>query len=199
VRATHFYRFGREIMRMVLRVMHRPRIEGVEHMPADGGVVIASNHESFLDIPLIACSTPRHVAFVARSTLRQSRLLAFIMQQSGVILVHRDRPDHSAVRSMVEYLQHGGCVALFPEGTRSRTGDLGRFRSGAVIAARKAGVPIVPAGIRGCREVFPPGRKVPKRGPIEIRLGAPIDSGRSDALEELRRSISRLRSAEPEQ
>lgn len=198
VRATPFYRFGRAIMRGVLRVMHRPRIEGLEHLPDEGGVVIASNHESFLDIPLVACSTRRHVAFVARSTLRQSRFLAYVMRQSGVILVHRDRPEHSAVRSMVEYLKRGGCVALFPEGTRTRTGALGHFRSGAVVAARKAGVPIVPAGVRGCRAVFPPERRFPKPGPVEIRFGAPIDSARPDALEELQRSIRRLRAPEPE-
>ncbi len=192
VDSTLFYSVGRLISKGVLLAMHRPAVEGTEHMPREGGVVIASNHQSFVDITLIASAVRRHVAFVARSTLRQSRLLAFIMKQSGVILVHRDRADHSAVRSMVDYLQRGGCVALFPEGTRTRTGSLGRLRSGAVIAARKAGVPIVPAGVRGCFDIFPPGRKIPRFGRVGLRFGAPIDPSADGALETLRAEIARL-------
>ncbi|MEW6072244.1 MAG: lysophospholipid acyltransferase family protein [Planctomycetota bacterium] len=196
VESTLFYRTGRLLLRGILGAMHRPLVEGREHLPRTGGVVIASNHQSFLDIPLIATSTARHVAFVARSTLRQSRLLAFVMRQSGVILVHRDRPDHSAVRAMVDYLARGGCVCVFPEGTRTRDGSLGRFRSGAVVAARKARVPIVPAGVRGCRNVFPPARRFPRFGRIGLRFGPPLDPTEPGALERLRAEISVLAGAD---
>ena len=195
VDSTAFYRVGRLVCKGVLTLMNRPVIEGVEHLPREGGVVIASNHQSFLDIPLIAMATRRHVAFVARSTLRQSRVLALIMRQSGVILVHRDRPDHSSVRSMVDYLERGGCVALFPEGTRTKDGSLGRFRSGAVIAARKAGVPIVPVGIRGCIDVLSRDQKFPRFGRVGIRFGSPLDPRTPETLERLREDIAALSGA----
>lgn len=196
VRKTPVYRLGSGFLNLVLYLMCRRRVEGLEHLPLEGGCVIASNHQSYLDIPLISGATSRHVSFVGRSTLSRSRMIGFLMVQSGAVFVRRDQPAHSAVRAMVQHLELGDCVALFPEGTRSADGRLGRFRSGAIMAARKAGVPVVPVGVRGCIDAMPRTAKFPRPRKVAIRFGPPIDSALPDALEQLRVAVTALSGAD---
>lgn len=177
VAKTLVYRLGRLAVRIYLVLAHRMRVEEPEHLPAEGGVLVVANHQSVLDIPLIAASTRRHVAFVARDSLARSPLMAFVMRRSGAILIRRGTGDRAALRAMVAHLERGDCVAVFPEGTRTRDGSLGPFRSGALLAARQAGVPVVPAAIRGCIEALPRERRLPIPRRVAVRYAAPIDPG----------------------
>jgi 1-acyl-sn-glycerol-3-phosphate acyltransferase len=175
-----------------LKLWHRLRIEGREHLPREGGVLIASNHQSFLDIPLLAVAAPRHVAFVARSTLASSRVVAFLMRASDSVFVRQNTADRAALEGMIAHLQDGDCVAVFPEGTRTNDGTLGDFRPGAAVAARRAGVPVVPFAISGAFEALPRGRLFPRPLRITVRIGAPIAPGTEDALEQARGVIAAL-------
>lgn len=167
------------------KVYHRLRVEGREHLPPTGGAVIASNHQSHLDILTIAASTNRHVAFVARDTLANWRWLAFTMRGCGAILIQRSSSDRRALRAMVRHLERGDVVVIFPEGTRTRSGELGEFKGGALLAARMAKVPIVPVGTRGAIEAWPRSRALPAPRKIALRYGPPIDSALPDAQERL--------------
>lgn len=193
-RSTLVYRLGRFAVWTELKLLHRARVEGRERLPREGGVLVVSNHQSFLDIPLVAiAAAPRHVAFVARDTLARSRFLAFVMRQSGTILIKRGEADRRAIRAIAAHLKAGDCVSMFPEGTRSRDGSLGTFRGGAVLAARMTGAPIVPAGIRGGIQAFPRDAGLPRPGQrMGIRFGEPIDPRDPDAMETARAAIAEL-------
>jgi len=192
VHSTLVYRAGRGLTRWVWRLLFRPRLEGRQNLPATGAGLLCANHQSFLDIPLVAHLTARHVCFVARDSLARSRLLAWIMHHSGAVLVRRGQADRAALREMVAHLERGDLVAVFPEGTRSPDGSLGTLHAGALLAARQAGVPIYPVGIRGAFEAWPRERRLPRRRRIAVRVGAPIDPAVPDALERLRDSLAAL-------
>ena len=190
VNARPVYRLVRGSLVVYLRLWHRLRIQGREHLPREGGVLIASNHQSFLDIGIVAAAAPRHVAFVARSTLATSRLVAFLMRESGSVFVRQNSADRAALEDMIGHLRQGDCVAVFPEGTRTRDGNLGVFRPGAAVAARRAGVPVVPLAISGAFEALPRGRLFPRPVRLTARFGPAIAGGTEDALERARDTIA---------
>ncbi|MBK7876648.1 MAG: 1-acyl-sn-glycerol-3-phosphate acyltransferase [Planctomycetes bacterium] len=163
------------------KLYHRLRVEGYENIPKEGGAVLASNHQSHLDILTIASSNRRHVAFVARDTLAHWKWLAFTMRGCGAILIQRNSSDRKALRAMAQHLERGDLVVIFPEGTRTQDGALGEFKGGALLAARMAKVPIVPVGTRGAIEAWPRSRPIPFPKQIAVRFGAPIDSAAPDA------------------
>lgn len=192
-RQTLVYRVGSRASLYFCKLYCRLRVEGRSNLPRTGGAVLAANHQSFLDIPLIGgCAVPRHVAFVARDSLADWRWLAFVMRQSGAVLVRRGTSDRRALRQMADHLVAGDLVAIYPEGTRTRDGSLQEFKGGALLAARLAKVPIVPVGIRGAFEAWPRGVLVPRPRKIGVRFGAPIDSALPDAQERLVASIQTL-------
>jgi 1-acyl-sn-glycerol-3-phosphate acyltransferase len=174
------------------RVWHRVRVEGLENLPKEGGAVLAANHQSFLDILLLGGFVPRHTAFVARDTLADWKWLAYVMRECGTVLVKRGTSDRKALRGMADHLVLGDCVAIFPEGTRSKDGRLGEMKGGALLAARMAKVPIVPIGIRGAHEAWPRGRWIPFPKKIGLRFGPPVDSAREDAHEAVAASIRQM-------
>ena len=187
--ATPFYRTVRFTGRATCRTYFRLRVEGLANVPATGGAVVATNHQSFLDIMLIAAALDRHVSFVARDTLAEWWWLRLMIRQSGSVLVRRGTSDRAALRGMAAHLEAGDLVAIYPEGTRTRDGRLGTLKGGAILAARMAGVPILPGGIRGAYEAWPRGRWLPRPRRVAIRFGPPIDSTLPDAMEQLKASI----------
>jgi 1-acyl-sn-glycerol-3-phosphate acyltransferase len=191
------YLAGRTFLVGYLGLYHRFRAEGVEHLPRTGGALIVSNHQSFLDIPVIAVAArPRHVAFVARASLAQSRFLDWLMRESGCVLIRPNTPDRAALEGMIAHLEQGDCVAVFPEGTRTPDGGLGDFRAGAVIAARRAGVPLVPAAIRGAFEAWPRSRKLPSPGRITVRFGPPLRADGEEPMEAAKAVIAGMLAAD---
>lgn len=187
----------------VLRWWIGVRVEGAEHIPP-GPAVLAANHRSSLDIPLIAHAAARraagrrHVAFVARDTLAQSKVLGFIMRHAGVILIARGRPDRAALREVAAHLAAGDLVGIFPEGTRGAGPDLQPFQSGALHAARRAAVPVIPCALAGTAEAWPRNRRFPKRSRVAILFGPAIDPADPDALAKVRTWMRGALAAMPE-
>lgn len=189
VHKTLVYRLCRGAVWLYLHLRHRMRAEGLEHLPAEGGALLVANHQSFLDIPLIAASTRRHVCFVARRSLAETAWLGFVMRQCGAVLIDRGSADRAALREIGEHLERGDLVAMFPEGTRTRDGSVGEFKGGVLLAARKAGVPVIPAGIRGSFAVWPRSRRAPGPGRMAVRYAPGLDAKAPEALETLRERI----------
>lgn len=189
---TLAYRFTHRLTQALLFSFFRLRVVGREHLPREGGALIASNHQSFLDIPIVAAANSRHVCFVARESLARSRWLGWLMRQCGAVLIERGAADRQALRDMTGHLEQGDLLAIFPEGTRSRDGRLGEFKGGATLTARRAGVPIVPAAIRGAADALPRGKVLPRPRRVQIEFGPPIDAGAPDAQEQLVTAVAAL-------
>lgn len=161
------------MLRFWFRVCLRGRVTGLENIPP-GGAVIAPNHQSFWDIPLIAVSVPRRVHFMAKEELFRVPVFGALIRSLLAFPVRRGAPDRTAIRYAVERLQEGDLVVIFPEGTRSKSGRLGKFESGAAMIALKAGVPMVPAGICGTDRIFRNGSLLP---PVALRFAPPVPTG----------------------
>ncbi|HUL54932.1 MAG TPA: lysophospholipid acyltransferase family protein [Opitutaceae bacterium] len=150
-------------------------VSGVESIPRTGGLIVAANHASVLDPPLIGCHVPRQLAFFARKTLWKGGLVSWWLDIVGTIPVDRDSgADASAIRRVLKVLRDGRAIIVFPEGTRTRTGALQRPKPGVGLLACRAGVPVVPARIFGTFEAL--GRTGPLRvgTPISIAFGPPL-------------------------
>ena len=189
---TPTYHLCRVLSALAFSTLFRARFEQPHHLPSSGGALIVSNHQSYLDIPLLSVVTRRHVSFVARDSLAEAKWLAFVMRECGAVLIQRGKPDRKALREMVAHLEAGDVVSVFPEGTRTRDGRVQPFRHGALLAARMAKVPIVPAGLRGTFEAWPRGASRPRASRVAVRLAAPIDSAAPDALERVQAAIESM-------
>ena len=144
----------------LLRLLFRPRVSGLEHIPLTGGAIVAANHVSFLDPLLLPLVVPRRVMFLAKMKYIDKPLLRWFLRAVGVIPVATDEPGGipgaagaagaaGAVAAGVRAVRDGRLVGIFPEGTRSPDGRLHRGKTGVARIAIQAGVPVIPAGITG--------------------------------------------------
>lgn len=186
---TLVYRLVRTTVWLYLKLRHGMVVEGALNIPKRGAALIVANHQSVLDIPLMAASTGRHISFVARETLANSKALGFIMRQCGAVLIRRGAGDKAAMREMVEHLERGDLVAIFPEGTRTHDGTVGDFKGGALLAARRAGVPILPAAIRGSFKIWPRSRRLPGPGRIAVRYLGMLPAEGKQAIVPVRAAV----------
>lgn len=156
----------------VLRLWFRLRIEGREHLPADGPVVVAPNHKSFSDAFFVALATPRHAQFMAKSELLAGRF-GWLLNRLGAFPVRRGESDAEALETARAVLRRGGMLALFPEGTRVRDPEaLGAPKRGAARLALEAGAPVVPCAIEGTEALRKGAFVLPKQ--VQVSFGEPI-------------------------
>ncbi|MER7176056.1 lysophospholipid acyltransferase family protein [Streptomyces mesophilus] len=169
----------------LLRLMFRPRIEGLEHVPATGAAIVAGNHLSFSDHFLMPAILKRRITFLAKAEYftgpgLKGRLTAFFFRSAGQIPVDRSGKEagQNAIREGLGVLNKGELLGIYPEGTRSHDGRLYKGKVGVAAMALKAGVPVVPCAMIGTFEAQPPGQKIPSLRPITIRFGEPLDFSR---------------------
>lgn len=175
-----------------MKGLFRPTVHGREHVPAEGPALLVANHLSYLDIPLLGTSVKRPMRFVARASLRVNPILAWLIRSTGSIPIEPRAADRRALEAIVERLRLGELVAMFPEGTRAGGEAVLPFRGGALLAARRAGAPLVPVGIRGTAQALPRGSSLPRPRKLEVAFGAPIGPREPDALERAREQVARL-------
>ncbi len=150
------------------------RVTGQQHVPARGAFILASNHISYLDPPLVGAACPRRLAFMARADLFRHGLLGAWMRSVGVISLRRGEQDVGAMRQAIQVLRRGAPIAIFPEGTRQLSGRLGEAKRGVAILAALARVPIVPVLVQGTFEALPPGSRGLQKAKIRVAFGPPI-------------------------
>lgn len=179
---TWAYWLSTSSLSLGLHLWNRLSSQGLQNVPASGGCVIATNHTSFLDPPIIASATThRMVRFMARDTLFKG-FLGWWLPQSGVIPISREKGDVGALRRSIDELRKGHCVGLFPEGTRSADGELQPAKGGIGFLLAKASVPVVPAYIDGAFAAYPRGQRTIRPVKLHIVYGSPISSDEIAAL-----------------
>jgi 1-acyl-sn-glycerol-3-phosphate acyltransferase len=152
-----FYRFAHAVVGVLFRSLFRYRVIGAEKVPRDGGVIVAANHISNFDPPLLGISLPRPVSYMAKKELFALPVLKTILPWLYAFPVDREAGGTAALRAALRMLKEGRCVGIFPEGGRNVTGTNDE-KAGAAFLAAASGAPVVPAAIVGTRRLRPFGR-----------------------------------------
>ncbi|MCF3179227.1 1-acyl-sn-glycerol-3-phosphate acyltransferase [Streptomyces polychromogenes] len=174
----------------LLRLLFRPRIEGLENIPDDGAAIVAGNHLSFSDHFLMPAILRRRITFLAKAEYftgpgLKGRLTAAFFRSAGQIPVDRSGKDagQAALREGLGVLAKGELLGIYPEGTRSHDGRLYKGKVGVAAMALQAGVPVIPCAMLGTFEIQPPGQTLPKIRRVTIRFGAPLEFSRYAGME----------------
>jgi 1-acyl-sn-glycerol-3-phosphate acyltransferase len=168
------YRFVKGLVGFLLRLFASVRIEGAEHVPAEGPLLVVTNHLSYMDPPLILVAMPRRMHVFAARKYQSNPFLRWLFESMGCIWVRQADADPQALRDALEYLRAGGGLGLSPEGTRSKvTHALIRARSGAAYLASRSGARILPMAVWGTETLFR-GLLRFRRGNLHARIGTPF-------------------------
>ena len=168
------------ILTPILRVVYRIRVEGRDHLPTHGPVILASNHRSFLDSIFIPLIVRRRVTFVAKAEYFDDPKTAWFFRAVGQIPIRREGGSASegALAAATDVLESGGVFGIYPEGTRTRDGLLHKGKTGVARLALATGAPIVPVGLIGTDECQPTNAKLPRLfRKVTIRFGPPLSMG----------------------
>lgn len=160
------YQIFKSFFHVFFRLFYRFEVIGKQHVPAEGGVLLCCNHISNLDPPLLGVSMERKVAYMAKAELFKVPVLSFLIRSFGAFPVNRGGSDRQALRKSLSLLQEGNVLGVFPEGTRSKTGELGKAFSGVGMFALKEDAVVIPAAIIGPYRLFKP---------IRVVFGAPVN------------------------
>ncbi len=191
------YRFAQWCLPRVLRMLGGWLVVGHEHVPEEGGAVIASNHLSFLDPPAVGVAMRRRTYYFAKSELFVP-VFGWIIRKCYAFPVERGSADTRALKEAIKLLKGGELLTMFPEGTRSRDGEVHEFDLGAALVASRAGVPVIPCALTGTDVVMPLGARCFRRGKVAVSFGEPIDTlqhGPKPGKEDLQRITRRLEEA----
>lgn len=185
-----YYLLKYVVLGPLLRLIFRPRIEGLEHIPETGAAIVAGNHLSFSDHFLMPAIIKRRITFLAKAEYFtgpgiRGRLTAAFFHSAGQIPVDRTGKEagQAAIREGLGVLRKGELLGIYPEGTRSHDGRLYKGKVGVAAMALKAQVPVIPCAMIGTFEAQPPGQRMPNFQKVSIRFGAPLDFSRYAGME----------------
>ena len=170
---TPIYRIGHTLCTAVAELAFRLKIYGRENLIEDGPAIYASNHASYLDPPLVGVACRKELFYLARKTLFEKPVLGPLLPRINCIPVDRDRGDVAAVRALLRLLKEGKRVVVFPEGTRSKDGNLQPARAGLGLIIAKSLAPVVPVRVFGSYAALPRSGGV-HFVPITLVVGKPI-------------------------
>lgn len=161
-----FYKVAKGSVRFLLSLVYRVKIEGKEHIPKKGKSIVSSNHFSVMDPVLIAAFLPRKINYMAKEELFSNKFFALILNKLGVFSVKRGGADIGAIKTALRTLNRGEIFGIFPEGTRSKSGEILEAKPGLAMIAIRAQSPIIPVAIAGNYRPF---------SKIKIIIGRPIE------------------------
>ena len=159
----------RWVLNGIFHGFYRLHVEGAEHIPDTGAVIVAPNHKSSFDPPIVGVAIKnRLVHYMAKAELFKNPMFGWVLRKMGAFPVKRGTVDRMAIKQAVRELKNGHVLGIFPEGTRIKKDGLGRFHSGMASLALMTGVPIVPVAVLGTRTL------PKKKETIAILIGEPI-------------------------
>ena len=179
-----WYEFCRTLIALGATLGFRIRYYGQRNIPQTGPFLMVANHQSHLDPPLIGAGCPRQLSFVARKTLFDIPILGRLIANLHAIPIDRNGMGISGIKESLRRLKHGEPILLFPEGTRTRTGEISRFLPGFTALAVRSKAAIVPAAIDGAYQAWPRSQPFPFPGWVDVYFGPPIEPETVKALDD---------------
>lgn len=195
-----FYECFRVSLTFLMMLLFRYRKRGGNSLPRDGAVLVVANHQSYLDPPLVGCAMPhRQFDFLARAGLFDVKWLRPIITGLHSVPIKEGGGDPASIKEIIRRLELGRVVLVFPEGTRTMTGEMNEFKRGVALILRKSKCPVLPVGVAGAYDAWPRGGK-PRffRRPVAVQVGTPIGhdelmkDGTDAALTRLHAEVSAL-------
>jgi 1-acyl-sn-glycerol-3-phosphate acyltransferase len=186
-----FYAFAKVVVTGIVRATFRFRVVGAEKIPPAGGLIVAANHISNLDPPLLGIALPRPISYMAKKELFAMPVLKQLIARLNAFPVDRQAGGTAAIRAALRMLKEGRCVGIFPEGGRNVTGT-NEEKAGAAFLAAASGAPVVPAAIVGTRKLRPFGRVTVVFGdPMTVRRdrqsqGADMEKNAGEIMQRIR-------------
>lgn len=163
------YNIVRIIEQSILRILYVIKISGLGNIPLEGGAILVINHASFLDSLFITAFIPRTISFLVYRKLYNRWYLHWLFRAISCI------PTNGCTGIAIEHLRHGRLLGIFPEGKRTNNGNLQKGKTGTALFAIKTGAPVIPIGISGTWDAYPPGKIFPKLFcQIDIQIGPPL-------------------------
>ncbi|MBP0019615.1 MAG: 1-acyl-sn-glycerol-3-phosphate acyltransferase [Cyanobacteria bacterium SBLK] len=180
-----YHLFKWSVVSPMLHGYFRGRIYGVENVPQDGSLIVASNHASNFDPPIVSNCVCRPVAFMAKEELFKVPVLKQAIELYGAYPVKRAAADRSAIKAALSCLKEGWAVGIFLQGTRTPNGQITDPKLGAAMIAAKANAPILPVSLWGTEKILQKGSPIPQIVPVTVRIGEAIAPPESSKREEL--------------
>ena len=169
-----WYFLGWTVSRTIFKLYFRFRVYDAQNVPLTGPVILAANHASYLDPPLVGSGLHRPINYLARATLFTVWPFGWLLRQLNSVPVDRDGGGAAGLRAILDRLLAGGGIILFPEGTRTRDGHLQTARSGIGLTVIKSVAPVVPVRVFGTYEAFGRHHKFPRPRRVTVRYGKPM-------------------------
>ena len=169
------YFVGWSMFRIIFATYFRWRVCNPEHVPLTGPVILASNHASFLDPPLIGSSLRRDINYLARESLFRFPIMGSVLRSWKVVPVDRDGGGARGLKAILDRLLAGGAIILFPEGTRTTDGKLQKARSGIGLTVIKSTAPVIPVRVFGTFEAHGRHLTIPRPRRVVVKYGQPLD------------------------
>jgi 1-acyl-sn-glycerol-3-phosphate acyltransferase len=169
-----FYGVCKPIALAVMKLLWRLEGRGTQHVPAQGPVLLVSNHSSVLDPPFVGGVCPRQLTFLAKAELFQIPLFGRLIHALNARPVRREGADAGALRVALRALERGAALLVFPEGTRGEEGRLREAKPGAALLAVLSGAPVVPVLVQGSGRAWPRGRRLPRPAKVLVTFGPPL-------------------------
>ncbi|MBV8600367.1 MAG: 1-acyl-sn-glycerol-3-phosphate acyltransferase [Candidatus Eremiobacteraeota bacterium] len=161
-----FYVFGRGVCAVIARVFWRLEVHGREHVPLRGGLIVACNHRSYVDPVALGVALPRPISYMAKVELFRIPVLGPVIGALNAYPVDRGKSDVAAIKTSVRHLRDGEAIGIFPEGTRTLTGEA-RGHTGVALLASLSGAPVLPAFVNG-------GERAKQLGKVQVAFGEPL-------------------------
>ncbi|NEE18318.1 1-acyl-sn-glycerol-3-phosphate acyltransferase [Streptomyces sp. SID7499] len=184
------FAFIKAMLGPAMRLMFRPQVEGAEHIPGDGPVILAGNHLTFIDSMILPLVCDRQVVFIGKDEYvtgkgLKGRLMAWFFTGVGMIPVDRDggRGGVAALMTGRRVLEEGRMFGIYPEGTRSPDGRLYRGRTGIARLTLMTGAPVVPFAVIGTDKLQPGGAGLPRPGKVTVRFGEAMEFSRYEGMD----------------
>jgi 1-acyl-sn-glycerol-3-phosphate acyltransferase len=187
-----WYEFAYWVTAAVMTLGFSLRVQGGRNVPRTGPVLLIANHQSFLDPQLVGLAARRHLHYLARKSLFDNRLLGALLRSYNVVPVNQDGFAREGLKAILEQLQAGRVVLIFPEGNRTEDGQMQPLRPGILLLMKRVDMPVVPVGVAGAFDAWPRSRLLPVlapmfwpagKGTVAVSVGRPIDSRRFADME----------------